>query len=202
SLLFFFSSRRRHTRFSRDWSSDVCSSDLNMIKDSQPGIASLDGNFGGINQTIAGGYGWSNDKLINLAAWSGEQMFPTAPAELYSPAAPAANFDLRWEMAINTAASLEGLEVLVWYPNKNGNELSYAMPLGEVIKSQNGTWYTFSVNLTQLTNGSSRLATYGEFLAGGADGVRQLRIMIQNTTANDKDAVIGIDNIRIARAVR
>src|SRR5690606_40787014 len=26
--LFFFSSRRRHTRFSRDWSSDMCSSDL------------------------------------------------------------------------------------------------------------------------------------------------------------------------------
>src|SRR2546422_7445486 len=26
--LFFFSSRRRHTRCSRDWSSDVCSSDL------------------------------------------------------------------------------------------------------------------------------------------------------------------------------
>src|SRR2546429_7099863 len=28
SILFFFSSRRRHTRCSRDWSSDVCSSDL------------------------------------------------------------------------------------------------------------------------------------------------------------------------------
>src|SRR5690606_37677699 len=28
NFLFFFSSRRRHTRFSRDWSSDVCSSDL------------------------------------------------------------------------------------------------------------------------------------------------------------------------------
>src|SRR2546422_10212228 len=27
-FLFFFSSRRRHTRCSRDWSSDVCSSDL------------------------------------------------------------------------------------------------------------------------------------------------------------------------------
>src|SRR5690606_40519817 len=26
--VFFFSSRRRHTSFSRDWSSDVCSSDL------------------------------------------------------------------------------------------------------------------------------------------------------------------------------
>src|SRR2546429_9104661 len=28
SFFFFFSSRRRHTRCSRDWSSDVCSSDL------------------------------------------------------------------------------------------------------------------------------------------------------------------------------
>src|SRR5690554_8031635 len=27
-LFFFFSSRRRHTRCGRDWSSDVCSSDL------------------------------------------------------------------------------------------------------------------------------------------------------------------------------
>src|SRR5260370_12235272 len=29
-LLFFFSSRRRHTRFKCDWSSDVCSSDLEV----------------------------------------------------------------------------------------------------------------------------------------------------------------------------
>src|SRR5690606_39716451 len=29
--VFFFSSRRRHTRFSRDWSSDVCSSDLGTV---------------------------------------------------------------------------------------------------------------------------------------------------------------------------
>src|SRR6266508_5128897 len=28
SVCFFFSSRRRHTRWPRDWSSDVCSSDL------------------------------------------------------------------------------------------------------------------------------------------------------------------------------
>src|SRR3712207_7094260 len=27
-VFFFFSSRRRHTRYWRDWSSDVCSSDL------------------------------------------------------------------------------------------------------------------------------------------------------------------------------
>src|SRR5690625_7838049 len=28
---FFFSSRRRHTRWPRDWSSDVCSSDLGLV---------------------------------------------------------------------------------------------------------------------------------------------------------------------------
>src|SRR5437763_9444304 len=33
SLFFFFSSRRRHTRYIGDWSSDVCSSDLS------PGVA-------------------------------------------------------------------------------------------------------------------------------------------------------------------
>src|SRR2546422_1269798 len=32
-VFFFFSSRRRHTRCSRDWSSDVCSSDLMSSSD-------------------------------------------------------------------------------------------------------------------------------------------------------------------------
>src|SRR3712207_8135331 len=30
-MFFFFSSRRRHTRYWRDWSSDVCSSDLLLL---------------------------------------------------------------------------------------------------------------------------------------------------------------------------
>src|SRR3712207_8318699 len=30
-FFFFFSSRRRHTRYWRDWSSDVCSSDLGAL---------------------------------------------------------------------------------------------------------------------------------------------------------------------------
>src|SRR2546430_7585500 len=36
-VVFFFSSRRRHTRFDCDWSSDVCSSDLVMIDGKNPG---------------------------------------------------------------------------------------------------------------------------------------------------------------------
>src|SRR2546429_7777202 len=42
-VIFFFSSRRRHTRCSRDWSSDVCSSDLKvqwLSKDGRPEFVS------------------------------------------------------------------------------------------------------------------------------------------------------------------
>src|SRR6266498_4742405 len=35
-VLFFFSSRRRHTRCGRDWSSDVCSSDLTDGRTNRP----------------------------------------------------------------------------------------------------------------------------------------------------------------------
>src|SRR2546427_562542 len=35
---FFFSSRRRHTRFDCDWSSDVCSSDLRTPPQAKPGL--------------------------------------------------------------------------------------------------------------------------------------------------------------------
>src|SRR5215510_1595162 len=38
-LCFFFSSRRRHTRWPRDWSSDVCSSDLRPILARRPSLA-------------------------------------------------------------------------------------------------------------------------------------------------------------------
>src|SRR6266436_9394910 len=37
-IFFFFSSRRRHTRCSRDWSSDVCSSDLEDPEDLPPSV--------------------------------------------------------------------------------------------------------------------------------------------------------------------
>src|SRR2546430_13685974 len=39
-LCFFFSSRRRHTRFDCDWSSDVCSSDLKKQEKGDDDLAS------------------------------------------------------------------------------------------------------------------------------------------------------------------
>src|SRR2546429_3989730 len=44
--LFFFSSRRRHTRCSRDWSSDVCSSDLSKVSPPPAGTAIRNGIAG------------------------------------------------------------------------------------------------------------------------------------------------------------
>src|SRR2546430_3330580 len=43
-LFFFFSSRRRHTRFDCDWSSDVCSSDLASAS-SSASLIDADGSF-------------------------------------------------------------------------------------------------------------------------------------------------------------
>src|SRR2546427_9471621 len=41
SSCFFFSSRRRHTRFDCDWSSDVCSSDLDMLERLEPELPAI-----------------------------------------------------------------------------------------------------------------------------------------------------------------
>src|SRR3989442_4034338 len=51
--MFFFSSRRRHTRCGRDWSSDVCSSDLGRMTGpmgSAPVLLTIqdDGSYRGI----------------------------------------------------------------------------------------------------------------------------------------------------------
>src|SRR5438270_8998153 len=44
AFVFFFSSRRRHTRFDCDWSSDVCSSDLAAVSTSPPPGPGASGN--------------------------------------------------------------------------------------------------------------------------------------------------------------
>src|SRR5690606_40094921 len=55
-FFFFFSSRRRHTRFSRDWSSDVCSSDLelnfNMVQNLLLGEALFELNDDAYSSTV------------------------------------------------------------------------------------------------------------------------------------------------------
>src|SRR5947209_20549411 len=55
---FFFSSRRRHTRYWRDWSSDVCSSDLGKLLERCPSLTTdqlqltAPGTYGSIQKTF------------------------------------------------------------------------------------------------------------------------------------------------------
>src|SRR5690625_7722009 len=58
--LFFFSSRRRHTRWPRDWSSDVCSSDLNH--------ADISNNYF-FNDTCCGGNGRVILSYFRFVVW-------------------------------------------------------------------------------------------------------------------------------------
>src|SRR2546422_1799870 len=52
-FFFFFSSRRRHTRCSRDWSSDVCSSDLALMRIRRNQVRAAEP----LDEEAAGGHG-------------------------------------------------------------------------------------------------------------------------------------------------
>src|SRR5690606_40500440 len=64
---FVFSGRRRHTRFSRDWSSDVCSSDLSATDQA---IGTGDGGTTGFQlvKTYGGAFApWTRDIVKPVA---------------------------------------------------------------------------------------------------------------------------------------
>src|SRR5690606_38693338 len=62
-FIFFFSIRRRHTRFSRDWSSDVCSSDMFS---SVPILPVRSDEF--ISAGNPGGWGYGSNETVNTFA--------------------------------------------------------------------------------------------------------------------------------------
>src|SRR5436309_13699248 len=93
---FFFSSRRRHTRFSRDWSSDVCSSDLGRLLEAASDLGanplrtfwhvtlplSLPGVVGGIVMVFIAAFGaYVTPKLLG---GSSGIMFGNVLADQYS----------------------------------------------------------------------------------------------------------------------
>src|SRR5690606_40538191 len=82
---FFFSSRRRHTRFSRDWSSDVCSSDL-PVEGPRYGVAGeaelyvgkvLSDEGAGADGTVLQGIDWAIENGCHVLSLSlGSAMQP------------------------------------------------------------------------------------------------------------------------------
>src|SRR2546430_6807538 len=68
----FFSSRRGHTRFDCDWSSDVCSSDLNESDSDDPHPCELFHNNGdGTFTEVAAAMGVANVGYVKAVVWGG-----------------------------------------------------------------------------------------------------------------------------------
>lgn len=165
-----------------------------------PGIQPIENNFALVNMSVPGNYGWSNDKVINMVDWGGAQIYPTAPSAAYDPSLPIANFDARFEVAVSSSASLAGIELQVMYQNASDVELTVNVPMTDFIRSQDGNWYTVSLPLNGLANGTTRLATYGDILTGNSNGEHHFRIVVVNTTANDVPVTLAIDNVRVVNA--
>lgn len=164
-------------------------------------IQPLDNKFALINMSLPENYGWSNDKVINLVDWGGNQTYPTAPSNKYNPEAPIANFDARMEVAVVTGASLEGVQLQVFYQNQNNVEMTANVDLKNFIRSTDGKWYTVSVPLSSLANGNVKLTRYGDILTGNKDSQHHFRVVIVNTTPAAVPAMIAIDNVRVVNAV-
>ncbi|WPP50709.1 glycan-binding surface protein [Catalinimonas niigatensis] len=165
-----------------------------------PNIQPIENNFALVNMSVPGNYGWSNDKVINMVDWGGAQIYPTAPSAAYDPSLPIADFDARFEVAVSSSASLEGIELQMMYQDANNVELTANVPMTNFIRTQDGSWYTVSIPLNELANGTSTLDTYADILTGNANGEHHFRIVVVNTTANDVPVTIAIDNVRVVNA--
>src|SRR3712207_8134337 len=70
-LFFFFSSRRRHTRYWRDWSSDVCSSDLGGSGSAAGGSAAPE-DMRFVNVVKLVGVGWFDRMEVGIDEFAEE----------------------------------------------------------------------------------------------------------------------------------
>src|SRR5699024_11347555 len=80
---FFFSSRRRHTRSKRDWSSDVCSSDLALQVDALDARLLRCGSIGGddhLRISVHSGINRQN-LLWHFEAKGGKEAVPRLPTD-------------------------------------------------------------------------------------------------------------------------
>lgn len=185
---------------SPDWGWGIPSSN---IVNTASGIVPYDGYFGLINMIIPQDYAWANEKLINLADWAGEQIFPTAPAEKFDPEAPIDNFAAKMEMAVSTTASIANLEVQIMVMSKDGLELTANVKMTNFVKATDGSWFTVSIPLDKVANGDAKLVKYGDLLnGGGLDAndvlIHHYRVVIINPHPTDAvPVVLGIDNMRI-----
>lgn len=187
---------------SADWGWGIPSDN---IVNSAPGIEPIDGHFAMVYWTLPPNWGWANEKLINLADWAGDQIFPVTPKEIYDSLESISSFDARMEITVSQPSSIEGVEVNILAYTTAGVEISFGVPLSDFVKTTDGTWYTLSVPLSKLANQNNKLSTYKDLLLGGSRDdndvlIHQFRVNFINTTGDAIDLIAGVDNIRIVNA--
>src|SRR3989449_9054054 len=94
-FFFFFSSRRRHTRCSRDWSSDVCSSDLDFVGLCPKPHVRIEGGgaTGGVCFQQAWGSGASGrDEVVGAVGFETMRHLRTAKGKEFNALGPETNF--------------------------------------------------------------------------------------------------------------
>jgi hypothetical protein len=162
---------------------------------SAPGVTPIENKFALINMVIPGGWGWSNDKVINLANWGSGNILPTAPSNKYDPNANIDQFDLKMEVAA-AGGSVNDLLLQVWISGTKAGTVERNVPLAGFVRSTDGKWYTVSVPLnTLVTSGGVKLAKFGDL------NKNEIRLVIQNPTAAGIQAALAIDNIRLENVV-
>src|SRR5947209_18060613 len=128
-FFFFFSSRRRHTRYWRDWSSDVCSSDLEALdatrrsygKMLEAGATSWWEHFGGFASLC---HAWSTGPNSDLSGYVlGVQ--PTEPGYAAFRVEPHPA-DLTWAKGV--VPTVRGDVSVNWKRHGSIFELSVSVP--------------------------------------------------------------------------
>src|SRR5690625_6008697 len=107
----FFSSRRRHTRWPRDWSSDVCSSDLKAQGELARVAARLGLSLGELNMLLA-----LNSRL-GLAVAGTTYIRDTATVEGFFSRTKMSRLGVLWDIndtLLNVQGLLEERKVVVW----------------------------------------------------------------------------------------
>src|SRR6266498_6144161 len=155
-FVFFFSSRRRHTRCGRDWSSDVCSSDLRLAS---ARLVSFDG---GVSARVAVR---RPDRYRHLEASWGDGRPRIARGGGYSYAA--ASFD-----ADSVTIDMRRFDrILAFDPARRRIKVEAGLTLGPLLAftTERGLWITQIPGYPDITVGGAIAANVqgkGAFRAG------------------------------------
>src|SRR3712207_4403314 len=171
SVMIFFSSRRRHTRYWRDWSSDVCSSDLTML-------ASVGGILHDVGQAALLWLPLAFFAIVIYLLWRTVQLMPRVKP---TPLQPDSSTSVSWaDVAGIEEAKGELQEVVDFLRHpKRFERLGARVPKGILLYGPPGTGKTLLAKAVAQESGakfySQSASAFVEMFAGlGASRIRKL----------------------------